>query len=253
MDVPLGHGPLVWVSLLFRLGGLVLVAPIFSAAVVPMRMKTAVTLILSVVLFPMADATRVADAALGATGLFTELVVGLIVGLGAAVFIGAAELAGDMMAVQTGLSGASIVDPLSRNQVPVLGQFLGLTALVLILAADGHLVMVRALHQSFVLVPVGSTAQVQAMGIDAIRLGSSLFLLGLRFAAPVIGALMVGHVALGVLARTVPQLNVLMMAFPLQIAVGLFVLAVTLPSMASAFTVWPESYSDLVAELLGRL
>ena len=253
VDILLGDGPLLWAHLLFRLLGLFLVAPVFSAVVVPMRVKAALTLVLSVVLFPAASGARVSGLGLDPGSLFAELLVGLTLGLGAAVFVGAAEMAGDMMAVQTGLSGASLVDPLTRNQVPVLGQLLGLTTLVLILATDGHLVMLQALHRSFAVVQVGSLADAEALAVNAIRLGSSLFLLGLRFAAPVIGALMIGHVALGVLARTVPQLNVLMMAFPLQIAVGLFVLAITLPSVAAAFAVWPETYSDVVGELLERL
>lgn len=253
MEVSLGDGPLVWAHLLFRFGGLFLVAPVFSAAVVPVRIKAALTLLLTVLFLPHAFAARIPDLALTPASLFTELVVGMIVGLGAAVFVGAAEMAGDMVAVQTGLSGASLVDPLTRNQVPVLGQLLGLTALVLILATNGHMVMLAVVHQSFEIVPVGATAAPEALATNAIRLGSSLFLLGLRFAAPVIGALMIGHVALGVLARTVPQLNVLMLAFPLQIALGLFVMGITLPAFASAFTVWPDSYAEFMGELLGRL
>ena len=252
MDVFLGDGPLVWAHLLFRFGGLFLVAPVFSAAVVPMRIKAALTLLLSVLLFQSAYAARIPDLSLTPSSLFTELVVGMTLGLGAAVFVGAAEMAGDMIAVQTGLSGASLVDPLTRNQVPVLGQLLGLTALALILATNGHMAMLSVVHQSFAIVPVGVSAAPDALVANSIRLGSSLFLLGLRFAAPIIGALMIGHVALGVLARTVPQLNVLMLAFPLQIALGLFVMGITLPAVASAFTVWPDSYAEFMGELLER-
>lgn len=249
----LGSGASALGLLLFRFSGLFLVAPVFSAAVVPVRVKAALTLLLTVLLGPVALGAAAPDASLTPATILTELVVGLTLGLGAAVFVAAAEAAGDMMAVQTGLSGASLVDPLTRNQVPVLGQLLGLTTLMLILALDGHVLMLEALHRSLVMVPPGATADFAGGAANAVHVGSTLFLLGLQFAAPVIGALMIGHVALGILARTVPQLNVLMMAFPLQIAVGLFVLAVTLPAVATAFTSWPESYGGLVGEMLERL
>lgn len=253
MDLALTDGALVWSLLLFRCGGLLLVAPAFSAAVVPIRIKTAFALLLTLLLYPSAMAARVPELSFTPGTMMTELLIGLTVGLGAAVFVGAAEAAGDMMAVQMGLSGASIVDPLSRNQVPVLGQLLGLTVLVLILAADGHVYMLEAVHRSFEVVPVGATADLEGTAANAAHVGSALFKLGLRFAGPVIGALMIGQVALGVLARTVPQMNVLMMAFPLQIAVGLFVLAATLPSVAAAYTTWPDSYGEFLGQLLGRL
>ena len=253
MDFRLDGGLLVWALLLFRFGGLFLIAPVFSAAVVPVRIKTALTVLLSVVLLPVALETMATPLAFTPETVMTEVVVGLTIGLGAAVFLGGAEVAGDLMSIQMGLSGASIVDPLSQNQVPVVGQLLSLTTLVLILALDGHLFMVEAVHRSFELIPVGSIADFQANAANAVRIGSSLFLLGLRFAGPVIGALMVGQVALGILARTVPQMNVLMMAFPLQIAVGLFVLAASLPAVATAVSSWPDIYGEFVAELLGRL
>ncbi|MGI9625692.1 MAG: flagellar biosynthetic protein FliR [Longimicrobiales bacterium] len=253
MDLTLGDGALVWSLLLFRCGGLLLIAPAFSAAVVPVRIKTALALLLTLLMYPSAMAARVPGLAFTPGTMVSELLVGFTIGLGAAVFVGAAEAAGDMMAVQMGLSGASIVDPLSRNQVPVLGQLLGLTVLMLILAADGHVYMLEAVHRSFELIPIGGIANVEGTAANAAHIGSSLFRLGLRFAGPVIGALMVGHVALGVLARTVPQMNVLMMAFPLQIAVGLFVLATTLPAVAAVYTTWPDSYGDLLDQLLGRL
>ena len=247
-------GPVVvWALLLFRLGGLFLVAPVLSAAVVPMRVKTALVLLLSLLLLPGGTGLAAEDLAFSPAVVVSELCVGLMLGLGAAVFVGAAEVAGDMMAVQMGLSGASIVDPLSRNQIPVLGQLLGLTALLLILAVDGHLYMVSALHRSFEVMPIGDTLRPEGLAANAVHVGSALFLLGVKFAGPVIGALMIGHVALGILARTVPQMNVLMMAFPLQIAIGLLVLGLTLPAVATSFVGWPDAYGDFVAELLGRL
>ena len=86
-----------------------------------------------------------------------------------------------------------------------------------------------------------------------VRLGGHLLWLGLQFAAPVVAAVMVGNVGLGIMARTVPQLNVLMVAFPLQIGIGLFVLAAALPMIATAFVGWGDQYSELTGDLLDGL
>jgi flagellar biosynthetic protein FliR len=86
-----------------------------------------------------------------------------------------------------------------------------------------------------------------------IRLGSTLLALGLRFAAPVVAAVLLANVALGVLSRAVPQLNVLMVAFPVQIAAGLFVLAASLPLLGAVLSGWPDAYGSLSTELIEGL
>jgi len=244
---------LLWTLLLFRLTGMVFIAPLFSAVVIPGRIKAAIIVVLSFMLLPGATAELIGPVVVSPATLMTEVLTGLVVGLGAAVFVGAAEVAGDILAIQMGLSGASIVDPMSRNQVPVVGQLLSLMTLMMILSSGGHIYMISALDGSLGWVPPGTTIDMGAGVGIATQIGAALFTMGLKFAAPVIGALMIGHVALGVLARTAPQMNVLMMAFPLQIALGLFVMGVTLPAVAMSFIGWPMSYGEFVAELLERL
>ncbi len=240
--------------LALRLTGLLWVVPVFSSRAVPGGVRTALLLALAFVLWPAAASAPGAHAArLTAATVLSELVVGFMLGLGAAVFVGAAEAAGDMLAVQTGLSGANVVDPMSLTQLPVLGQLLGLFATALILSTGGHLVIFEALHRSLELVPPGSPVALQEGALAVVALGGMLLELGLRLAAPVVAALMLGNVGLGILARTVPQLNILMVAFPVQIGLGLLVLAATLPALAGAFAGWPGDYGAVAAELLRAL
>lgn len=240
--------------LAMRLTGLLWVAPLFSGRAIPGSVRTALLVCLSFLLWPAASAAPGAEAArvTGVTVL-AELGVGMALGLGAAIFVGAAEAAGDTLAVQMGLSGANVVDPMSQTQLPVLGQLLGLFATALILATGGHLVILGALHRSLEILPPGRPLDVGEGMLAVAALGGTLLELGLRLAAPVVGAMMVGNVALGILARTVPQLNILMVAFPVQIALGLFVLAATLPVMATAFADWPADYGAVVGGLLDAL
>lgn len=240
--------------LVLRLTGLLWLAPLFSGRAIPGGIRTAVLVALALLMWPSAVAAPGAEAArVTAAGILSELGVGLTLGLGAAIFVGAAEAAGDTLAVQMGLSGANVVDPMSQTQLPVLGQLLGLFATALILSTGGHLVMLGALHRSLEILPPGQPIALDAGAMAVVGLGGSLLALGLRLAAPVVAAMMMGNVALGILARTVPQLNVLMVAFPVQIALGLVVLASTLPVMAAMFAGWPGEYEALAGGLLRAL
>lgn len=239
--------------LVFRLTGLVWTAPLFSARTLAARVKVALTGLLAILLYPAAIAAAPAGIEFSAQTVVAELVVGITLGIGAAIFVGAAEAAGDMVAVQMGLSGANVLDPNSATQMPVLGQFMGLFVLALILGVGGHIVILEALAASLERVPSGSVVGLNA-GVEAVlALGANLFALGVRFAAPMVAALLISNVALGVMARTTPQLNVLMVAFPIQIAVGLFMLAVTLPMLAGFFSGFNGVYEGVAVDLLGTL
>jgi flagellar biosynthetic protein FliR len=242
--------------LLLRLTGLVWIAPLFSARVVPNRVKAALLALLCLLLWPfaLASADRLAaPAQLNAATALAELTVGLTLGLGAGLFVAAAESAGDIAAVQIGLSAANLFDPMSETQMPVIGQFLGLFATAIVLSSGGHAFLLGSLHRSLEVLPAGGTLDFSAGVGEVVQLGGTLLALGLRFAAPVVAAILLCNIALGVLARAVPQLNVLMAAFPLQIAVGLFVLAASLPLLALTLAGWPEAYDALSARLLERL
>lgn len=239
--------------LCMRLTGLLWVAPAFSGRPVPAQLKLAILVVLAVLLFPVASAAAPEGIAVNPVTLLGELTVGLILGLGAGIFVAAAESTGDMVAVQMGLSGANVLDPLSSTQMPILGQFLGLFVLTLILSVGGHVLLIEALARSLEVAPAGAPLQLAEGARAFVLLGGELFLLGLRFAAPVVAAMMIGNAALGVMARTVPQLNVLIVAFPVQIAIGLFALWASIPLMARFFAGFEGRYEEVVAPLLQTL
>jgi flagellar biosynthesis protein FliR len=235
--------------LLFRITGLLLVAPMFSARFLPLQLKAAFTVLLVMLLLPSALATAGAGAQVTPEAMVGELVVGFTLGFAAGILVHAAEVAGDFIAVQTGLSGANLLDPLSQTQMPVLGQFMGLAALTAFLAVGGHRVVLESAALSMQVIPPGAGIHPDGI-LPLVETGSRLFALGLRMAAPVIAAVTIGNVALGVLARTVPQMNVLMTAFPLQIGIGLLVLSASIPLMGGLFTAWPTQLQELGDALL---
>lgn len=244
VDAPLTYGAAA-ILVLFRLGGLFLIAPFFASRLLTMQTRGALALLLTVVITPIALSTPGADPRVDLLSLATELFVGFGIGFGAAVLVGAADMAGDILGTQTGLSGASVLDPLTGQGSSAMAQLLGFMVVTLLLVTGGHLVMVESLAGSYAWIPLGSHPDLLAGAASSIRVGARLFAAGLQFAAPVVGTVAVGYVALGVLARTAPQLNVLAVSFPLQIALGLLVLGAALPLLATYFASWPLHIDEM--------
>ncbi|MEP7381258.1 MAG: flagellar biosynthetic protein FliR [Gemmatimonadota bacterium] len=236
-----------------RVSGLVLVAPVFSARPVPMKVKSALVIMLSILMVPVAQSHihRLPD--LTPTNIVGETLIGFALGLGAAIIMGAAESCGELLSIQIGLSGSAIMDPLSQQQTTAIGQLVHLFAISLVLALDGHLVMLDALATSLQRLPVGSPLDIAAGLRSFVSLGSTLFALGLQFAAPVVAVVMIANVALAVLSRAAPQLQILQLAFPIQILVGLGTLVATLPFIATWFLGWEASYDAMLTQAMSAL
>lgn len=239
-----------FVLTLARVSGLVLIAPVYSARVIPAPLRTGLVLLLAAVLQPVARAHMPAGAALTPAVFIGETVVGLVVGLGAALIVAAAEAAGELLSIQIGLSGAALLDPLSLQQSTALGQFLQLFAMTLLLAGNGHLVMLDALAGTMQRLPVGGALNLPAGAQETVALGAQLFVLGFKFASPVIAVVMVANVALAVLSRAAPQLNILQMAFPVQIGFGLAALTFSIPIIAAWFMGWDLTYSATLTRMV---
>ncbi len=235
-----------------RLAGLLLIAPVFAARAVPTQVRMAMLIAFVVTLHPWAAAAST-GAPVNVVTVLSETVIGLIVGIGAAIFIGAAETAGEWTAVQMGLAGATTVNPLSTESSPVMGNFMAMTAMALLLSVDGHLVMIDAVLATTELIPLGGEWTTAGARISVTVLGANLFLTGLRFAAPVIAVLLIVNVGLGILARTTPQLNLLMVAFPVQIGLGLVALILGLPLLTGVFGSWPILFEDLLSRTMAGL
>ena len=229
-----------------RVSGLVLVAPVFSARPVPVQVRTALVVLLSVLMVPVAQGHLVRLPELTPLTIAGETLVGFALGLGAALIIGAAESAGELLSVQIGLSGSAIMDPLSHQQTTALGQLVHLFALVLVLSLNGHLVMLDALATSTERIPVGSPLDLAAGMRSLVSLGATVFSLGLQFASPIVAVVLIANVALAVLSRAAPQLQILQLAFPIQILVGLGTLVVTLPFISTWFLGWEASYDAML-------
>lgn len=236
-----------------RIAGVMMIAPVFASRTLPLMLRAAFLVVLVILLQPVAYTAPESAPALTVGAFVTETLIGFAIGFGAAIFVGAAEAAGDFMAVQMGLSGAASLDPMTELSVPVLGQFTALFAVTLLLAVDGHLLMIDSLAASMDLLPVGTPIEAEAGLAAMVAQGSALFMLGLRFAAPVVAVVLVANAALAVLGRAAPQLNILAVAFPVQIGVGLLALAASVPLFATFFTGWSGEYDSTLVRLFSAM
>jgi flagellar biosynthetic protein FliR len=240
------------IMLLFaaRVSGLALVAPVFSARPVPMMVRSGLVVAFVVLMLPVAQMNITASPAATPAAVVSEVLVGFIIGLGAALLVGAAETAGELLSIQIGLQGSAIVDPIQHQQTTALGQFMQLFALALLLSLNLQVVMLDSLATSLRLIPVGQPVAIREGLGNTLALGGSLFVLGLQFAAPVVAVVVIANIALSVLSRAAPQLNIIAIAFPVQILLGLGTLIALVPLLGSWFLGWENVYDGFVTRAL---
>lgn len=227
-----------------RVGGLILAAPAWSAQMVPMRLKAGLIVIFAVMLTPAATAGIALDTLRITPATFLgETAVGLVIGMAAAIVIAAAEAAGEQMTVTIGLSGAAIFDPVNNTQGALLAPVMNTLAVLVLLLAGGHLVMLRAVADSFRVMPLGAPFNIGAGFGAVVPMARTMFSSGMQFAAPIIAAVLIMNIALAVLGRAAPKLQIMSVAFPLQISVGLLTLAGSLALIVRTMANWTPGFA----------
>ena len=222
----------VFLLILLRVSALLIVAPLFGHRNYLARSKIGLAVVISFVVFPMvdADSLHIPDGFLPyAIMVVREIFMGLILGFSVLLFFVAVQFAGQMMGFQMGFGIVNVVDPQSSEQVSIIGQFMSILAILIVLTVDGHLLIIRGLISSFEVVPLGGVQFPEIIIHKLIALSSEIFIVAIKIAAPVMISLLMISVAMGVLARTVPQMNVFLVGFPVQITVGSLVLVSSLP------------------------
>lgn len=226
-----------YVFAFLRISGALLVAPVFGAAVVPVRVKLVLGLALAVAIAPGLPPTPV-PAPFTADGLLTlaaQLLIGVAIGFVAQSVFDALVLAGQLIANTMGLGFASMLDPTRGSATPVVGQFYVIVGLLLYLAMDGPLILVGTLAHSFEWLPVGPAAFSGPALAQLAGWGSQLFAAGLLIALPAVIALLLVNLAMGVVSRAAPQLNLFAVGFPVSLLAGFAVMVLTLPALEGSF------------------
>ena len=236
-----------------------IVAPIFGHKNIPKTAKIGFAGILSLILLPVIPAPDV-GISMGLGSIFViaakEITFGLLLGFVAMMLFIGIQTAGHIMGFQMGFLVAQVVDPSSGQQISLLGQFQYMLALLMFLAIDGHHLLINAVAGSYVAVPIGEMNFNGASTELLVRICVDIFAIAIKIGAPMIVTLFLTSVALGIIARTVPQMNVFIVGMPLKISVGFLVLAMSFPFISYMFAKlmhgMDRNLTKLITALAGR-
>jgi len=220
---------------LTRILGLIAAAPFFGHASVPVSVKVILGVLLALVIAPTMPAVPATDpmSYAGLLILVQELLIGLAMGFSMRLVFAAVEYAGELASSTMGFGFASFFDPSTQGRSAAISQFMSMVATMAFLAVNAHLVLLAALSESFVSLPISATPLSLAAPLELVRSGSRIFSAGLQLALPIIGAILIVNVALGILTRAAPQLNIFGIGFPITLGVGMLTISVALPYLGT--------------------
>jgi flagellar biosynthesis protein FliR len=231
---------LAWVTLLLlagvRIAALFVLTPLFGAVPLPPRLKVMLALLLAAAMVtalqvaPPATATARSVGALALAAL-AEAAIGAAMAFGLFAAFGAFQFAGKLLDIQIGFSLGTVFDPVTRTQAPLMGSLLNLLGVMVFFTLDGHLLLMRGIAYSFTAMPPGQFPATWDLAAFADQFGV-MFLFGLALAAPVVFALLLTDIGIGIASRSMPQLNIFTVGIPVKIIVGLLLFMATLYAMA---------------------
>ena len=226
-----------WIAALLwpltRILGMIAASPLFGNSSIPRSAKLALGVMLALIIAPTIPAVPAADpvSMAGFLILVQELLIGAAMGFAIRIVFAAIEMAGEISSLTMGLGFASFFDPLTKGRSSAISQFLALIATMAFLAVNAHLVLLEVLAESFITMPISATPMSASAPFELVRWGGHIFHAGLQLSMPIVAALLITQVALGILTRAAPQLNIFGIGFPISLGVGLLVISIVLPYM----------------------
>ncbi|MGH8504772.1 MAG: flagellar biosynthetic protein FliR [Stenotrophobium sp.] len=236
----------------FRIGGVLMTAPVIGSKIAPRQVRLGLGLVLTLIIMPLTPVTPALAMFSGAWCLTTlqQFMLGVVIGFVLMLAFEAVVMGGEIIAYGMGLSFAQLADPVRGTSTPVVGQFLMILATLLFLAMNGHLILIATLADSFRTIPI-STAGIGTAQLGALIAWSGVvFSGGLQIALPVMIALLLVNMGFGLLSRATPSLNFQSVGFPISLLAGLLLLRYSLPGLQSVFSDLLTQSWQLMATLL---
>ena len=234
---------------LSRVAGIFAALPVFGGQRLPARIKVIVVMMVTLACFPALAITPLAmptDVFTLGLLLFREMAVGLLLAFITQILFAAVEFSGQIIGLQMGFSISQILDPTMGNQAQIMSVMQTLFATLLFLSLNAHHLFIRTIVDSFNVIPLGGWHMNGEIISFLVRRTTDVFVIGVRLAAPVMVSLLLTSVALGVMARAFPQMNIFMISMPLNIGVGFLVLGLTLTVF---FHVLEVSFGDIKEQI----
>lgn len=244
---------LLFVLVLVRMSAFIVTWPVFGVENISQPVKILFSLLLAMMIFPILSFSpeQLADVQKSlALMAAKEAVIGAMMGSLARFFFFAFQIAGELVSLSVGLSSAQMFNPALGGQVSAIEQFYLIFASLFYLGVNGHHFLLSGLVDSFRLVPVSADLMKTGQIKDIALFVQQIVEIGLKFAAPVIVAILVINLVLGVIGKTVPQMNVLVTSFPINILVGFVILSLTLPLMVDQMGDFLEASMTSVFKLV---
>lgn len=256
----------VYLLIMARFFAILLLAPLFSSNIVPVNLKFALSFIGTAIIFPVVANTSVnpSETIVGyVLTILNEVMIGILIGFLFSIIFATTQVATTFFEMQIGFGITETIDPLAQVNTPIIGQFQNLIGVLILIAIDGHYMIIRTLIHSFQALPVLSNAanNVFAGSLPALLdrfmyYMSALFSIALALAFPIIVTLFLMSISLGLLAKAAPQMNILLLGFPFQVALGITTYLLLIPVFVRSFVnILNVTFNDinvLISYLGGR-
>lgn len=228
------HGVFSFILTFVRVGTALMIMPGLGDTLVPQQVRLYVALGFALVLFPVTQA-YMPDPIPGSALLFVlimfEFMTGAFIGTVSRIMMAALDIAGMVMSMMIGLGNAQLFNPLMASQGSLIGAFLSIAGVTLLFVTNLHHLILLGLFESYHAFPVGNFLQVESMSEMIGHVVSASFRIGIQMSIPLVIIGTVMYIGMGVLARIMPQIQVFMLALPLQILIGFMTLAVAVAAM----------------------
>jgi flagellar biosynthetic protein FliR len=230
-----------------RISSMFFLFPVFSSRQVPMQVRLGLSGLISFIIFRVEPAPHLTGGAFELiAGGSAQVLIGVIVGFVASLLFTGIQFAGELIDIQIGFAIANVINPQTQQNITIIGELQLTLATLVYLATNSHYFLIQGVAGSFNLLPLPYiNLDPSVAGNLALFFGQS-FLIVFKIAAPVVVALFLTNVALAFMARVAPQMNVFIIGLPIQVSVGLTLLAISLPLLGS---VGPEVFSDVSGQI----
>jgi flagellar biosynthetic protein FliR len=238
-----------FVMVLTRISAFFMILPVFGWKTIPVRIKVAITVLLTIffsMITPVSVNAGQVSSVKAVLLIANEATYGLALGLVVTFVFAAVKFSGRIIERQMGLAMAQILDPLTGERAQPLGSLLEMIFVLLFLSANGHHLFLLIISRSYDSFPAGSMPTIPVLTEGIINAGSTMLLHGLKLAAPILAAFMLLMVILAVLARMVPEMNILFISLPLRVGLGLLMVAIFIPFIGS----FVGEFAKLIGKLL---
>lgn len=247
----------IYLLVFVRMSSLFVITPVFGRRDLPSYLKIGLAFFCTIIIVPLLGDVKVEYSHILEFALIVvkEFMVGIILGYISFLIFSAIYVAGQIIDIQIGFGMVNILDPMMDTQVPLTGNFIYILTTLFFLMINGHHYLLTALFKSYSILPINGFAFTEKLFNNVVAIFGEAFVIGFKISIPVLAAALLTEVALGILSRTVPQMNVFVVGMPLKIAVGLLTLYFMLPIFFNLFNVTFEkmySYIYLIINSMAK-